>query len=223
MLPVMSYSWRPWKRTKALAVVAIAALAVGIGCATAIFTVVDGVMLKPLPYSHPERWVALFGGSTLSSESGRYSALSISDLMDYQQHTHSFDAFGWYKISGNFNLISSSLVEHVEGAEVTPSLLDNVGVDPIVGRLFQDSDGPRVAVISSRLWKQLGADRKIFGGSITLNDQLYTVIGVMPAWFRLPIVGVSSENLQNDVWIPVNPPAVKKPAAVTPYTPSTPD
>jgi len=207
MLPIISQSWRSWKRAKGVALLAIVALAVGIGCATAIFTVVNGVMLRSLPYSHPERWVALFGGSTLSSETDRYSGLSISDLTDYQQRTHSFDVLGWYNITGTFNLTSSSLVEHVQGAEVTPSLLDNTGVNAIVGRLFQDSDGPHVAVISTSLWRRLGADPAIVGKSITLNGQLYTVTGVMPAWFQLPIIGVSNENLHNDVWVPVNPPA----------------
>jgi predicted permease len=206
MLPIISQSWRSWKRAKGVALLAIVALAVGIGCATAIFTVLNGVMLRPLPYSYPERWVALFGGSTLSSETDRYSGLSISDLTDYQQRTHSFDVLGWYNISGTFNLTSSELVEHVQGAEVTASLLDNTGVNAIVGRLFQDSDGPHVAVISTSLWKRLGADPAIVGKSITLNGQLYAVTGVMPAWFQLPIVGVSNENLHSDVWVPVNPP-----------------
>jgi stage II sporulation SpoE-like protein len=71
MLQMISQSWRAWKNAKAVAVLAIIALAVGIGCATAIFTVVNGVLLKPLPYGHPERWVALFGGSTLGSEADR--------------------------------------------------------------------------------------------------------------------------------------------------------
>ena len=62
---------------------------------------------------------------------------------------HSFDVFGWYKISGDFNLNSSGVVEHIEGAEITPSLLEGVGVQPLAGRLFRDADGPRVALISA--------------------------------------------------------------------------
>ncbi|HEX7360919.1 MAG TPA: hypothetical protein VF283_10545 [Bryobacteraceae bacterium] len=67
MLTLISQSWRSWKRDKGLAVLAIIALATGIGCATAIFTVVDAVLLKPLPYSQGDRWVALFAGSTAST------------------------------------------------------------------------------------------------------------------------------------------------------------
>lgn len=205
---MISHSWRSWKNAKSLALLAILALATGIGCATAIFTVVNGVMLRPLPYSRAERWVALFGGSTLASEADRYSGLSISDLTDYQQRTHSFDAFGWYKILGDFNLTARGLVEHLNGAEVTPSLLNGIGVQPVVGRLFQDSDGAQVAMISSRLWRQLGSDPAITGKTIALNGQVYAIAGVMPAWFQLPIVSVAvNSDTNNDVWIPITPPS----------------
>lgn len=204
MLRLISHGWRSWKNAKGVAVLSILALAIGIGSAAAIFTVVNRVLLKPLPYSHSGRWVALFGGSTLGSEADRYSALSIADLVDYQQRNHSFDVFGYYNIISDFNLSSPSLVEHVNGAEITPSLLSNVGVNPVLGHLFQESDGPYVAMLSERLWRRLGS--AVIGTSITLNGQSYTVAGVMPAWFQLPIVNVSTANVHNDVWIPVNPP-----------------
>jgi putative ABC transport system permease protein len=196
-------SWRSWARAKSIAGLAILALAIGIGCATAVFTVVNSVMLNPLPYRDSSRWVALFGGSTL--EPTRYSALTLTELKDYQQRTHSFDVFGWYKISGDFNLNSSGVAEHIEGAEVTPSLLEGAGVHPLTGRLFRDSDGPQVALISSRLWRQLGSDGSIEGKPIALDGQSYTIVGVLPGWFQLPIVSVGNENLHNDVWIPIDP------------------
>ena len=87
-------------------------------------------------------------------------------------------------------------------------MLDGVGVRPLIGRLFQDSDGSKVAVISNRLWRRLGSDAGIQGKAIALDGQAYTVVGVLPAWFQLPIVNVDNENPNNDVWIPVqNPPA----------------
>ncbi|HEX3940421.1 MAG TPA: ADOP family duplicated permease, partial [Acidobacteriaceae bacterium] len=205
---LIAQSWRSWKSARAIAGLAILALAVGIGCATAVFTVVDSVLLNPLPYTHSERWVALFGGSTLEPGQDRYSALPVGDLIDYQQRTHSFDLFGWYKIAGDYNLSSPGLTEHIQGIEVTPSLLDGVGVRPLIGRLFQDSDGRNVAVISNRLWRRLGSDAGIQGKAIALDGRAYTVVGVLPAWFQLPIVNVDNENPNNDVWIPVqNPPA----------------
>jgi putative ABC transport system permease protein len=203
MFSLLIRSWRSWARAKSTAGLAILALAIGIGCATAVFTVVNSVMLNPLPYKDSSRWVALFGGSTL--EPTRYSALTLTELKDYQQRTHSFDVFGGYKISGDFNLNSSGVAEHIEGAQITPSLLDAVGVQPLAGRLFRDSDDPQVVLISSRLWRRLGSGGSIEGKPIALDGRSYTIVGVLPEWFQLPIVSVGNENLHNDVWIPIDP------------------
>jgi len=206
MSTVIWQSWRSWRNAKGLAALAVIALAVGIGCATAIFTVVNAVLLEPLPYTEGNRWVAVFGGSTLISgtEQARISSLSFADLEDYRDRTHSFDVFGWYVIFSDFNLTSPGEPQHIQGTPVTSSLIDNVGVNPVRGRLFRDSDGPNVAVISSRLWNRLGAG--IIGRTITLDGESYTVLGVMPPWFALPVTGVSSENVHTDVWIPLKIP-----------------
>lgn len=206
MFTVVSQSWRSWRNAKGLAALAVIALAVGIGCATAVFTVVNAVLLAPLPYREGNRWVVLFGGSTLISGAGQggISAISYADLEDYRDRTHSFDAFGWYMIFSDFNLTSPGEPQHIQGVPVTPSLIDNVGVNPIRGRLFRDSDGANVAVISSRLWHRFGSG--IVGRSITLDGEPYTVMGVMPPWFALPVSGVSSENVHTDVWIPLKRP-----------------
>jgi predicted permease len=206
MFTVFSQSWRSWNNAKGLAALAVIALAVGIGCATAIFTVVNAVLLAPLPYTEGDRWVILFGGSKLISgtEQGGISSISFADLEDYRDRTHSFDVFGWYMIFSDFNLTAPGEPQHIQGTPIAPSLIDNVGVSPIHGRLFRDSDGPNVAVISSRLWTRLGAG--IIGRSITLDGEPYTVLGVMPPWFALPVTGVSSENVHTDVWIPLKVP-----------------
>ncbi len=171
---------------------AVLALAVGIGSASAIFTVVQAVLLKPLPYSDGERWVALFGGNSLENNDQHISALSYTDLIGYQQRTRSFDVFGWYGISGDFNLLSKAApAQHVDGDEVSPSLIDNLGVNPIRGRLFQDADSANVVLLSQRLWARLGSDPDIVGKPIQLSGSSYTVVGVMPSWFRFPIIGVS--------------------------------
>ncbi|MFL6350625.1 MAG: ABC transporter permease, partial [Bryobacteraceae bacterium] len=206
MFSVVSQSWRSWRNAKGLAALAVIALAVGIGCATAIFTVVNAVLLAPLSYSEGNRWIVLFGESTLTtgSEQGGISSVSFADLETYRDRTHSFDVFGWYRIFSDSNLTSPGEPQHIQGITVTPSLIDHVGVNPIRGRLFRDFDGPNVAVISSRLWNRFGPG--IMGGSITLDGELYTVMGVMPPWFALPVSGVSSENVHTDVWIPLKMP-----------------
>jgi len=161
-------------------------------------------MLKPLPYAQADRWIALFGGDI--NEPDRISGLSIADLQEYQRRSHSFDFIGWYRIGGDFNLTAPGQPQHIEGVEITPSLIDNAGVNAIIGRPFNDSDGANVAVISTRLLSRLGGGKAILGKAIELNGEAYTVTGVMPAWFQLPFVTVSSTDSHNDVWIPVKPP-----------------
>lgn len=204
MLTLIWRSWKSWKREKGLALLAVLALAVGIGSATAIFTVVDAVLLKPLPYTHGERWVALFSGSTHDPDANHFGGLSFADLLAYQEQMHSFEVFGWFPVAGDFNLTSPGQPRHIEGMEVSPSLIANTGANPVAGRFFTASDGPNVALISHRLFTQLG--RGILDRPIALNGQSYTVLGAMPAWFRLPLAGISNQNSGNDVWLPLKRP-----------------
>ncbi|MGH9631394.1 MAG: ABC transporter permease, partial [Bryobacteraceae bacterium] len=199
MLFVALHAWRSWKSAKAVAALAVIALAVGIGSTTAIYTVINAVMLKPLPYPDGDRFVALFGAAF--SDPGRRSSSTFPDLLEYQRRTRSFDVFGWFKMA-SFNLTAPGEPQHIRGAAVTPSLAHNLGVNPIVGQWFQDQTG---AVISSALWNRLGADRDIVGKAITLNGRHYTVTGIMPPWFRLPVTGTDWEEVRNDVWIGLDP------------------
>ncbi|MBV8865769.1 MAG: ABC transporter permease, partial [Acidobacteriaceae bacterium] len=202
MLTLTRRSWKSWRREKGLALLAIVALAIGIGSVTAIFTVVNAVLLKPLPYTHGERWVALFAGSTLDPV--HFGGLSFADLLAYEERMHDFDVFGWYPVNGDFNLTAPGQPRHINGVEVSPSLISNTGAHPVAGRFFTASDEANVAVISNRLFKQLGPG--ILGQSITLNGQRYTVVGAMPGWFRLPLATVYNGSSRNDVWIPLNTP-----------------
>ena len=152
MLSAFSHAWQSWKSARAVAALAVIAFAVGIGSATAIYTVVNGVMLRPLPYADGQRFVALYGATF--SEPGQRSAHTFPDLEEYQQRTRSFDVFGWFR-AGSFNLTFAGQPQHVGGAAVTPSLARNLGVNPIVGQWFADDQG---AVISSSLWRRLGSD-----------------------------------------------------------------
>jgi putative ABC transport system permease protein len=205
MFSLIRQSWNSWQRDKGLAFLAVVALATGIGCATAIFTVVNAVLLKPLPYSQGERWVALFAGSTDDpSDLNHVSALTIADLLAYEQQTSSFDVFGWFSIGGDFNLTSPGQPRHLEGIEVSPALITNTGANPVAGRFFSSSDGPDAALISHRLFEQLGSG--IIGHPITLNGRSYTVVGAMPGWFRFPLVTVYGRDTGNDVWLPMQRP-----------------
>jgi len=204
MLALILHGWRAWKSAKGVALLAAVALAVGIGSTTAIYTVIHAVLLKPLPYQHAERWVSLFGAEVNDPE--HYSSLSHPDLLEYQRRNRVFDVFGWYKPT-DFNLTSPGQPQRIRGAEVMPSLAGGAGVNPSLGRWFQDAAGEQngvfLAVISDTLWKRLGADAGILGKTITLNDRLYTVLGVMPPWFRLPVGEVYLDESRSDVWVPL--------------------
>src|SRR5713226_2550281 len=95
MLSFVLHGWRSWKNAKAVALLAATALAIGIGSATAIYTVVEAVLLKPLPWPHGERFVSLFGAHV--SDPAHFASSSWPDVLDYQQRTRSFDAFGVYQ------------------------------------------------------------------------------------------------------------------------------
>ncbi len=199
MLSAFSHAWQAWKSARAVAALAVIAFAVGIGSATAIYTVVNGVMLRPLPYADGQRFVALYGATF--SEPGQRSAHTFPDLLEYQQRTRSFDVFGWFR-AASFNMTFAGQPEHVGGAAVTPSLARNLGVNPIVGQWFADDQG---AVISSSLWRRLGSDPGIIGKPLTLDGRTFTITGVTPPGFRLPVPGPGVEGVQSEIWIALDP------------------
>ena len=191
-------AWRSWKSGKAVAVVAALALAVGIGSTTAIYTVVNSVMLKPLPYPAGERWVALYRGTF--SQPDQWGGSRFPDLQQFGERTHSFDVYGWFRPE-NFNLTSPGQPQQINGAAVTAALAQHIGVNPMMGRWFQDDTG---VVISYALWKRLGADANIVGKAVAMQGRSYTVTGVMPPAFRLPVPGPGTET-RSDVWISLDP------------------
>ncbi len=199
MLSALWHAWQSWKSARAVAALAVIAFTVGIGSATAIYTVVNGVMLRPLPYADGQRFVALYGARF--SEPRQRSAHTFPDLQEYQQRTQSFDVFGWFR-PASFNMTFAGQPQHVVGAEVTPSLARNLGVSPIVGQWFADDQG---AVISNALWRRLGAARDIVGKPLRLDGRSFTITGVTPPAFRLPVPGPGTEGIQSDVWIALDP------------------
>jgi putative ABC transport system permease protein len=200
MRSALAQAWRSWASAKGLAVLAAAAFAIGIGSATAIYTVLNGILLKPLPYPHAERFVALYSGSLNEPESQRGSH-RFPDLIEFQQRARSFDVFGWFRPGGS-NLTFAGQPQHVPGIAVTASLAHTIGVSPMIGQWFSD---PQHAVISYALWRRLGAHADIVGKPVTLDDRMFTITGVMPPGFRLPVPGPGISNPNSEFWIPLDP------------------
>ena len=195
---ILAHARRSWQGAKGVALLAATALALGIGSTTAIYSVVNGVMLKPLPYADGERFVAVYGAAFNDPE--RIASLSMKDAVIFSERTQVFDAFGFFRGAGK-NLVYAGAPYHVNGVAVTPSLAHNLGVAPALGRWFE---GMTDVVISSALWRRLGADPTIVGKPLTLDGRIYTVTGVMPETFRLPVVYVSAVSYRADLWMPID-------------------
>ena len=195
------YGVRALVAQRGFTIVAILTLALGIGANTAIFGIVDAVVLRPLPYSDPSRVVMLWSHWINWDKTW----LSQGELEDYQTQARSLQHVGAFQYTA-FNLTGSGEPLRVRAATVQQQVFAALGAQPIVGRLFgPDEDRPgheHVAVLSEGLWRsQFGADRTIVGRSVLLDDTPYTVIGVLPISLRLPIDYATRQNTA--LWIPL--------------------
>jgi putative ABC transport system permease protein len=191
------YGLRQLRRSPGFTAMAVFTLALGIGANTAIFSVVNAALLRPLPYKDPGRLVYVW-----SAEKARginQSTVSIPDLHDWREQNRVFDGIaGWW--SGTYNLSGGDEPQQVAGWTVSPSFFDVLGARPKLGRTFdkdeeQGSRG-RVVVLSHSLWiGSFGGDRRILGRTIALDGEPHNVIGVMPAEFSSPFPDVQ-------VWVP---------------------
>jgi putative ABC transport system permease protein len=167
------YAIRTLLRTPRFTVVAVLTLALGIGATTAIFSVVNAVLLRPLPYTDPDRLVMTRG--------------SLADLRDLDAANRSFDGMAFWA-TNVYNLRVGDVSEQVVAGQVTRNLLPLLGVQPLIGRNFtEDDDRQDTVVLGYNLWQhRFGGDPGIIGTTINLSGTPHTVIGVTPAWFRFP-------------------------------------
>ncbi|HKP13969.1 MAG TPA: ABC transporter permease, partial [Blastocatellia bacterium] len=190
------YALRMIGKARGLTAVAVMTLALGIGANSAVFSIVNAVLLRPLPYEHPER--VMMVRSVPISLSPKFSA---STLFDWKEQVPGFESLAAYNpASGGVNLTGDPEPERVEASEVTAAFFDTLGVRAIRGRTFTPEDGEegsnRVAVISHGLWqRRFGGSGDIVGQTVRLNDVPYTVVGVAPAGLQFPA------NV--DLWLPL--------------------
>jgi predicted permease len=155
--------------------------------------------LKPVPFEHGERFVSVLGASF--DDPNGMSSITLKDALEYQERSRSFDVFGCFAF-GDYNLTAPGEPQHLNGVEVSPSLVNGLGVNPSMGGWFHDASAAS-AVLSHSLWTRLGSDPGVVGTAVTLNGKIYTVAGVMPAGFNLPLPGAYSVA-QTDVWLPLD-------------------
>jgi putative ABC transport system permease protein len=191
MLQDLKYALRVMLKARGLTLVALATLALGIGVNTAIFSVIDGILLRPLPYADPDRLVMVW--QDLRANGGPATEWTgPSQQFDWKADTDVFDNLasvrGW-----NVSLAGGDVAESLQGEQTTYEYFDVLGVRPALGRGFHDGDdvpgAARVVVLSHGLWmRRFGGDPGVVGRAVPINGESHEIVGVMPAGFRPVLV-----------------------------------
>src|ERR1035438_8013719 len=188
--------------------IALATLALGIGANTAIFSVVDAVLLQPLPFAESQRIVTISEKLPAFTED---MPMNAPDYRAFSERQHSFDTLAIYS-DKHLDLSGGGDPERIEGTRTSASLFPLLGVQPLLGRTFtqeEDQPGHNVVMLSYGLWKRrFAGDPYVLGSTVFLDRLPYTVIGVMPASFQFPLKGDRWSGEPADAWIPM---------AFTPY------
>jgi putative ABC transport system permease protein len=176
---------------------AVITLALGIGANTAIFSLVNGVLLKPLPFREPERLVRVF--DAVPSRGALRIPASLPNYVDWRAQNTVFEAMAVYGHVG-FNLTGDGEARRITGLRVSAEMLPVLGISPRIGRAFTTDDektgAPRVVLLGDSLWRtRFGADPAVLGRSVQMDGQGYMVAGVLPAGFRYP-------DREADFWVP---------------------
>src|SRR5216684_7183149 len=198
VLQDIRYGIRALAKSPGFTVIAVITLALGIGANTAIFSVVENLLLRPLPYPQPGRLVEI--ANTYLPQIPK-AGLSPGDYADWKRQNSSFSEMGAYaKVLQGFNLSGEGEPQRVQAAYADSGLFPMLGIRPVAGRSFipeEDRAGNApVVVLGHRLWQsRFGGDSRVVGRSISLDNQRYTVVGVLPAGFQL--------LRWPDLWMPV--------------------
>ncbi len=196
----LRYAWRGLRQRPGFTLVAVVTLALGIGANTAIFSVVNGVLLRPLPYDHPDRLAMVWGHRTQEP----LAELSVPEYWELGERTHAFARVGAYA-DGSATLTGAGAPERLRVGYMTAGVPAVLGVAPVVGRGFgREEDlpgGPAAVLLSDALWRRrFGADPSVVGRALTLDDTPVTVVGIMPPGFQLPD---HYEGTGMELWAPL--------------------
>jgi putative ABC transport system permease protein len=196
----LRYGARMLLKNPGFTFIAVLALALGIGANSAIFSVVNTLLLRPLPYKNPGELVVVWENATHLGFPK--NTPSPANFLDWQKQNTLFQAMAAFA-ERTFNLTGVGEPERLDGRRVSANLFDLLGVKPIIGRNFvpdEDKPGTKVALLNESLWKRrFGSDPGVIGRALTLNGESYTVVGVLPNSVRLPAFG----NWRDQVWVPL--------------------
>ena len=190
------FALRLLRKNPGFALAAILTLALGIGANSAIFSVVNAILIRPLPYANGERLITI--EQQAPHEGFLHQPFSVPEIVDYRAQNRSLDALVEYH-NMNFILLGRDKPERVETGVVSWNFFDVFGVKPLFGRFFRPEDeklgAPAVLVLSYEYWvRSFGGDPTVIGKTFTMNDRLHTVIGILP-----PVPQYPDEN---DVYMP---------------------
>jgi putative ABC transport system permease protein len=185
---------------------AVLMLALGIGATTAVFSVVEGVLLRPLPFPHPEKLVTL-GDILQGADIGGSSEAGVTapDVQNYTRDTHSFESLGAYKPTG-YEFSGVGEPAQINASRLSGGVFPALGVAPLMGRFFtqqEDDQQAPVTVISYSLWQnRLHGDPGVLGKKLLLDRKPYVVIGVMPRNFEFPLMAGHLNS--SELWVPMS-------------------
>jgi putative ABC transport system permease protein len=200
LLQDVRYACRSLRKSPGFAAAAVLTLALGIGANTAIFSVVEGVLLAPLPFREPDR---LFMVAEISLTLKRDMSVSYPDSLDWQRAARSFQQMALIRWSQGYDLTSPGTPEHLDGKQISAGFFSTLGVKPVLGREFSPQEdrhhGTPVVIISHRLWRnRFAGSPTLLGHSITLDGVDYTIVGVLPPEFRL-----WADTINDDIYTPL--------------------
>ncbi|HEV2687870.1 MAG TPA: ABC transporter permease, partial [Bryobacteraceae bacterium] len=206
MLSDLRYAIRSYAKSPGFALVAVLALALGIGANTAMFSALDAVLLKQLPYRDPGRLVMIWESNPLV---GGFLAqrlpAALRDVLEWKRQSRLLEDLGYFQHS-QVNITGQDKPEQVEGVFASTNFLDMLGVTPMLGRGFNSADAPerrgQVALISYALFdRRFGKDRGAIGRTIRVDDVPYTIVGVLGPEFHLPAMWEGFDQKKPDVWV----------------------
>src|SRR5215470_7370502 len=188
------FALRQFRKSPGFTATAIFTIALGIGANTAMFSILDAVLIRPLPYPNAERLVR---AGAVDLKSGEFvGKTSYPDFLDWSAQPRLFDKLAAYEEKA-FNLAGISQPEHIKGDVVSPDFFETLGIQPFEGRSLSSAANQQAVVLSHTLWSRaFASDSRAVGRSVTLDGYSYEVVGIMPPGFQFP-------DPQTELWVSI--------------------